>query len=681
MESGKEQAMKTQNTLSIRLAASILPFIFVAIASISSPSGIGAWSHAAKPEGDIERKGTFNRDFDIPGNFPLAQVPSRIEHDCTYQADRPGPEPVTVTPVALRKEASMLALQSRTSEGACRSIQLGEVVINVPSVEIRPIFRLNGHPFPGAEAGVAVFSLWASRKSDLFDGQQLSLGQTDEPTETFRVIPGVYDVYYSWVSGTRIPRNALTRVLKGVVLDRNRDLTIDVPVISIAGLKLHNGAPFNYEGAAELSLRALDWPGVVPLGDAQSAEFVLSIIPGTYAFEYHWQQGANFPNNRHAQVSELHLLRNVQNLLLNVPSLAQTFEFLYNGNAFPATIFDRGNIVLRRGVREEVLVGPSDESPSTIRLIPGTYDVHWRHLAGATVPQNADGIFLHNFDASGPSPLVVDVPSIVISGNFLVNGQPTPASPFENARLGLETPDTGDHVNLGETQYGAYDARVLPGVYDIVYEHLAGGAILPWNPRATLAAGWHVESNPTRDIDIPVGTNHGSLLLNGEAFPVSEFERGDIYVVSLKGDQTPIRLGSTDQFIDFATRLLPGRYQMAYAHVAGAAIVPRNTFTTFGPTFVVRRGADSSAVFNVEAAPLTVSYRHNGVPLPEGGPENVNVLLHRNLNTMMLPNSADDFPNHFIAMEGRFDLFYHYIAGSGLPKNIFMPFACWDLVR
>lgn len=671
--------MKTQNTLSIRLAASILPFILVAMSSISGPRGIGAWSHAAKPEGDIERKGAFNRDFDIPGNFPFAQVPKGIGRDRTYQSGRRGSDRVTVKSVDLRGKTPMPALQSRTSERTCRSIRLGDVVVDIPSVEIRPILLLNGRPFPGAEAGVAVFTLWASRKSDLFDGPQLVIGQSDDPIGTFRVIPGVYDVYYSWVSGTRIPRNVLTRVLREVVLDRDRDLTIDVAMINIAGLKEHNGVPFNDEGVAELSLRAVDWPGQVPLGQAQPAEFVVSIIPGTYAFEYDWQQGANFPNNRHAEVSQLELTQSVNNLVLNVPSLVQTFEFLHNGDAFPATIFDHGNIVLRRGEREEVLLGASDESPSTIRLIPGTYDVHWRHLAGATVPRNSDGIFLHNFDPAGPPLRVIDVPSIVVSGNIMVNGQAPPASPFENARLSLAVRDSDDHLILGETQYGVYDSRVLPGVYDIIYEHLAGGAIMPVNPRATLTRGWRAVRSSNRNIDIPFGSYHGSFLLNGDAWPVFEIERGDIYAVSLEGDQQPVLLGSTISGV-FERRLLPGRYQPAYAHVTGAAVVPLNTFTTFGRTAQIRSGGDTSAVLDVEAGQLTVFYQHNGTPLPTGGPENIRTHLYRNPNYLRLPESFFG-PDHIVAMEGRFDVFYQFLEGPDLPRNAFMPFACWDLVR
>ena len=69
----------------------------------------------------------------------------------------------------------------------------------------------------------------------------------------------------------------------------------------------------------------------------------------------------------------------------------------------------------------------------------------------------------------------------------------------------------------------------MPGVYDIVYEHLTGASIMPSNPRATLARRWDVEDSPLRDIDIPVGRFRGSFLLNGASFSFSLIrKRGDL---------------------------------------------------------------------------------------------------------------------------------------------------------
>jgi hypothetical protein len=359
----------------------------------------------------------------------------------------------------------------------------------------------------------------------------------------------------------------------------------------------------------------------------------------------------------------------------------QDFLFLHNGGPFPGTVYDHGDVVLKRNDREEVRAGSSHQPPTTVLVIPGTYDAHWRHVAGATVPRNEDARFRRGLVIDG-SPQVIDVPSLEVSGDIRLNGQAPPESAYENARLRLAEPDGPDRVYLGETRHGSFSAQVVPGRYDIVYEHVAGSDSLPSNPRATLARGWRVAAQPSRTIDIPAGTYQGSFQLNGEPFPDSAYESGRIYLLPLKGGGEPVILGYTHNEA-FTRRVLPGLYRSAYAHEAGGSIVPTNTFTTFGPLRTVFQGdgpAAVSVVLDVRAAALTVSYEHNGIPLPEGGPQNARLHLQRGDNYLRLLDSAYGVVER-IAMEGRFDLFYQYRTGPGLPLNAFMPFGCWDLVR
>lgn len=583
---------------------------------------------------------------------------------------------IVVALAALAVEDRIAAQRSLPRPDACTTQALGPAVVNVPSIVVKPRFLLNGQPFPGAEGGAALLTLWASEASDLYSGPQLVLGETHLPHNSVRVIPGVYDVYYSWISGSGVPRNQLTRVLREVTLDRDRELIVDVAMIGVGGVKQHNGNPFGFDGAAALSLRAVGGPGEVPLGAAQPAEFQVSIIPGTYAFEYHWQQGADFPANRHAAVRQLDLQTPVADLVLNVPSVIQPFAFRHNGAAFPSTEFDRGDLVLRRGAREEVVAGSSHEGGATIRVIPGSYDVHWRHVVGANVPNNQDTRIGRGLLANGML-RVIDVPSLEVSGTFLVNGQPTPQSEFENARISLVGKEDGDTLVLGQTRNGGYAKRLVPGVYGIVYESLTGETTMPANPRAMLAAAWRVENSPERTIDIPAGTAKGDLLWNGDQFPSSEFNSGQIYAMPAAADWHPVPLGRTHHG-GFDRVLIPGRYHAAYAHVVGS-VLPQNTFATFGP---LRRVPEDEVTWalDVSSGPLEVSYFHNGAPLPQGGAQNARVHLARGPNYLRLYDSIEG-TRTLEAIEGRFDLYYEFRGGPDLPRNAFMRFGCWDLVR
>jgi hypothetical protein len=569
-----------------------------------------------------------------------------------------------------------------TPPSDCVRKTIGPVVMNVPSVRVRPRFLLNGRPFPQASAGSAVITLWASEPSPLFDGPQLSLGETHLPPKAVRVVPGVYDVYYSWQSGGRIPRNEQTRIMRRVSIHEDGELVVDVPMVRLRGFKRHNGKPFaDDRSSAQLSLQRADGRGSVPLGGIRPSPFTVRVIPGHYTFRYQWQAGATIPHNRRATVgAQLALETDQPSLVLNVPSVAQDFTFLNNGAPFPSADIESGQMVLS-GRGDEVALGPTHEPPSTIRIIPGNYQARFRHVAGGSiVPRNADGLVDARLSLNG-SPRVIDVPSLEVSGQLLVAGAVPPNAAIENARLHAIVPGSQDRVVLGEMRYGAYQVRLIPGRYDVEYEHLAGGAlVLPTNPRAILARDWDVSLDPGRTFDVPVGRYHGTLLLNGEPFPASDIELGHIYALPNARDRSPVFLGPT-RYGAYDRLVLPGSYQPAFAHVAGATIVPRNTLTTYGAPERVRRGdTGEAAVLDLFAADLVLSYEHNGAPMPVGGPDVYQVRLHRGVNDLQLHDSVFG-PFNWKVMEGTFDLFYQYRGGPGLPKNAFMRFGCWELVR
>src|ERR1041385_4690462 len=78
----------------------------------------------------------------------------------------------------------------------------GEATLDVPSVLITPEFRLNGAAFPFDNTRYARIYLANA------DGYQVLLGATYAALpQPVRVIPGVYDVVYEYVTGSGIPLN------------------------------------------------------------------------------------------------------------------------------------------------------------------------------------------------------------------------------------------------------------------------------------------------------------------------------------------------------------------------------------------------------------------------------------------------------------------------------------------
>ena len=67
--------------------------------------------------------------------------------------------------------------------------------------------------------------------------------------------------------------------------------------------------------------------------------------------------------------------------------------------------------------------------------------------------------------------------------------------------------------------------------------------------------------------------------------------------------------------------------------------------------------------------------------MPVGGPDNYKIHLQRDANHAPLRESIWGTWGDWWVMEGTFDLFYQYRGGPNLPKNAFMRFGCWELVR
>ena len=185
------------------------------------------------------------------------------------------------------------------------------------------------------------------------------------------------------------------------------------------------------------------------------------------------------------------------------------------------------------------------------------------------MPRNEDAKFQRGFVVNG-SPLVIDVPSVEVSGDIRLNGQSPPGSAFENARLSLAVTDSPDRVLPGtDTLWRLQTPRGAGALRRGVRAPRRGG-MMPVNTRATLVRGWRVAAQPNRTIDIPVGTYEGAFFLNGESFPGSDVESGRTRRVAPRRGRSGRWTWAVDHVGAFSRRLLPGLYRAAYTHVVGA---------------------------------------------------------------------------------------------------------------
>jgi hypothetical protein len=456
------------------------------------------------------------------------------------------------------------------------------IPIHVSAISIRPSFTLDGRAFPTGIGEVASFSLRRSGAPD----DVVWLGTSENPILPVKVIPGTYDVVYHFESGgVVVPINQEKVILPDVTLDADGELPIDVPTLTFTSDFTLNGSPFpqNVYEQADFWLFDQATASRTLLGhtrDASSASHTL--IPGTYDILYaRVAGGAIVPRNPDAVV-----LRDVdvtygdnQVAAVDVPAFFVTPVFTLDGAAFPADVYEQGDFFLVGSDRptDEFKLGDSTASGSPVNLIPGTYDVYWRRtLGGAVVPRNGNKRVLDHAAILAAGDLPVDVPTIDVQPSLTLNGQPFPDDPYEHGNMSLRGPG-GDEIPLGSTTNLAASAKIIPGVYDVVYTRQLGGAVVPRNDGRVVMTGVDLSSGGPLAIDVQAQLVQFAFFLDGLSFPHDGTRE---WTISLRdpgtGVENVIGPGASP-----AWWFIEGDYDVVYRYENGAGI-PQNPQTVVG---------------------------------------------------------------------------------------------------
>lgn len=172
---------------------------------------------------------------------------------------------------------------------------------------------------------------------------------------------------------------------------------------------------------------------------------------------------------------------------------------------------------------------------------------------------------------AGAASIEVDIPATTIYGNFFVNGEAATTSVYYYGNVFLRNPESDDQFLLGPTNDGSYVKNVVPGVYDVYYEHVLGDELVPQNA-STIIGELTVpppgEFSFLRHIDIPMTTLNGTFLINGETPFAGEAEKGKILAVD-PYTQGEIKLGETMHGGFQSLEIIPGTYELYYEQIAG----------------------------------------------------------------------------------------------------------------
>ena len=260
------------------------------------------------------------------------------------------------------------------------------VYINVPAMTISGAFSLNGGSFPASQYEHGIISLADS------NGNEAQLGKTYSVSYQTEVVAGNYRTQYRHVyGGAQVPVNRGNEIEAGFSLLEDQSLDINATAFQAQFTFTLNGAPFpvsEYDDAL-FYLQPQDGGERILLGNSYDGSGTVRVIPDTYTVVYEHVTGNQVPGNKHATILSGVVVSDTTALPINLEATQINPSFTLNGFPFPATLNEHALFVMQTtDMGNEVFLGRSFLSPTTLFALNGSYDVFYEYINGATIPVN-----------------------------------------------------------------------------------------------------------------------------------------------------------------------------------------------------------------------------------------------------------------------------------------------------
>jgi hypothetical protein len=449
---------------------------------------------------------------------------------------------------------------------------------------------------------------------------------------------------------------------------------IDVARISVRGdFRVNGAAPLPYDThTATIELRSATL-GSVELGALHERDYKTWVLPGVYDVVYKHAQGDIVPANAETLLLRDVALTSSTVLDIDIPSVLVMGDILIDGSPAPSSLYEQGNVRLRdRNTGATFTVGRSMDGSYFAMVIPGVYDVIWsRSLGGSIVPVNTDALVAEAVTVAGLTELDIDVPTVLRTGAFKLDGVNPPLSIYENGMVSLRDPRTGEIVPLGETRLQTYSKRIVPGTYDVIYSHMQGSSIMPRNAHAVVATAVDLTTEGDLAINIPVVTLRGDFSLDGGAFPQGIYNRARFWLRGMnEADQFAIGVTADS---GYEVRVIPGTYSVVYEKLQSSGIVPENKWAVVSTGHQVQKAKgfsprppklDIAVASGLLAADVTIW----GQPPPVGIYHSAQIRGVATGDPVVIGTTNAGGGNVRV-LAGTYDLRYAHLIGSGVPRN------------
>jgi len=552
--------------------------------------------------------------------------------------------------------------------------------VDIPMLEVTGTFKINGFAPPASQYDDA--NIYLRNRGT---GDEVLLGNTHDETFAATIVPGAYDLYYELENGGMlVPANEKAK-LRTVLLEDSGQLEVDIPAVALAGAITINGGPPPQEVYQNgyLYLRNRATKDAVRLGETRDGSFQVPVIPGDYEVFYVLKEGGDeVPANANAWVEQVKVPNTPEvgaTVDVDIPAVILRGDFTINGSTPPDSQYDTGTISLRNDTGDEVVLGATRDASYRMAIVPGRYDVYYSVTqAGSTVPTNKEAL-LGEVDVPATFEVEVvrnmDVATVSVSGDFLVDDAPPPTATNDDGVVVLHDQETGDEVVLGNTHEGSYERIVVPGKYDIHYSQTTSNGGVPQNTNAKLVTV-DLLAPTAQDVNIPTVQVTGTITVGGQPPPTTQYDDGRLYLRNAEtGDS--VLLGNTHEG-SFSALVIPGTYDVHYALETGGTDVPVNN-DAYVQTVDVEEGVPLQ--IDIEVIDLVGNFLVGGMPAPPTISDFGSVYLeHVATRDAVYLGGTNDGTYGQRLVTGRYLLFYRQENANGLvPTNTNAGLACLDI--
>ena len=358
--------------------------------------------------------------------------------------------------------------------------------IDVTSIELSGTFQHNGAPMPAVEYDDGNFFLHTAT------GDRVFLENSHSQSFQKHVIPGSYDLYWEQETpGDTVPANLRAKLGSDIDI-AGGNLAVNMVSHNLSGdFTLNGGAfPASDQQTGRIVLRDQATGIITILGPTHVGSYDRRIVAGNYDILYRHLQGQQVPQNTDALLGQT-LVDGDATLDIGMTAATFSAPVYHNGAPFPAQPMQSANILVRdQDSPDWALVGNTSEQTVTALLATDTYDIYYVHVAGDDVPRNVFAVIHEDLVVSSPPVFApqgggfqLDVDSVVITGQMLLNDVIMPASEYDDGVLSFIR--GFNSVELGNTHDQTYQVRLIdepePTLYLVHYAVETPGASVPLN--------------------------------------------------------------------------------------------------------------------------------------------------------------------------------------------------------